>query len=210
MVEPVPSEVAMYMALPMALWPCTKALHAQWVLGGCTVACCSANKGHGERVAEAWEVSDSAIKHWTEQLTTLVTLVAHALGIALNINGPMMLLNPGSALGSDEKIMWAKVEALDIGETALTLLQHTFLVISLGLKAIGIKFNVASMDLDFSLWPGQVQALASAVPHTPIPWMTFPLGPGLLCTSGGPPGQSTLMRRHLPVPSVCEALWPLC
>jgi hypothetical protein len=75
--------------------------------------------------------------------------VAHALGIALNINGPMMLLKPGSALGSDEEIMWAKVEALDIGETALTLLQQTFLGISLGLKAVGIKFNVASMDLDF-------------------------------------------------------------
>jgi hypothetical protein len=60
----------------------------------------------------------------------------------------MMLLNPGSALGSDEKILWAKVEALDIGETALTLLQHTFLGISLGLKAIGIKFNVVSLDLD--------------------------------------------------------------
>ena len=100
------------------LSPCTKALHAQWVLGGCTVACCSANKGHG--VGEAWEVSDSAIKHWTEQLTTLVTLVAHAWGIALNINGQMTLLKPGSALGSDEKMVRAKVEALDIGETALT------------------------------------------------------------------------------------------
>jgi hypothetical protein len=148
MVEPVPSEVAMWMVLPMAIWPCTKALHAQWVLGGCTVACCSANKGHGERVGEAWEVSDSAIKQGTEQLTTLATLVAHALGIALNINGPMRLLNPGSALGSDEKMVRAKVEALDTGATALTLLQHTCWGIRLGLKAIGIKFNVVSLDLD--------------------------------------------------------------
>jgi hypothetical protein len=75
-------------------------------------------------------------------------LVAHSLGTALNINGQMMLLTPGSALGSDAKMVRAKVEALDIGETALTLLQQTFLGIRLGLKAIGIKFNVVSLDLD--------------------------------------------------------------
>lgn len=74
--------------------------------------------------------------------------MAHALGIALNINGQMMLLKPGSAMGSDERMMGAQVEALDIGETALQLLQHTILGIRLGLKGIGIKFNVASMDLD--------------------------------------------------------------
>ena len=41
------------------------------------------------------------------------------MGIALNLIGPMMLLKQGSTLGSDEKMGWAKVEALDIGENSI-------------------------------------------------------------------------------------------
>jgi hypothetical protein len=60
---------------------------------------------------------------------------------------------------------------------------------------------VASMDFDFSVGlPVAGLGLWQLIPPTTTPWMIFPLGPGLLYTKEGSPGQSPLLVMHLPVP----------